>query len=519
MIITPLKQGEADWLALHTEKCTASQAPAMMGASKYQTRNALLAEKALGIRPEINPFTQILFDRGHAAEAAARPLAEAIIGEELYPVVGLDDTETMMASFDGLTMDGRIVFEHKLFAKGLADQVIAGELEDHYTWQLDHALAVSGAEKALFMVSNGTPDQMTYLWYTTTPERQEQLKAGWAQFREDLANYQHREVAPPVVANLPMALPALKIEISGEVRANNLALYQAAYVEQIRTIPTDLKTDEDFATAESMVKFLDKAEKEIEYAKNYAVSQASSIDELYMALDQLRAEMREKRLTLNRLVTTRKEQIRASIVEEASRELDSYLAVLNGTLDGTSMPATHKADLTTAIKNKRTVKGLRDACDDVVAQTKGRYKLTHSRLCDKLILFTDLAQGWDHLFPDVDALVNRHDADAITSIIKQRIADAQAAEERRKASLADNLKRVQQAAEEVAAQAQAQADAIAQPNEIAEKEAPLTDVCVSLKGNKVLFHSSRYSFYLSLEETRLIYSELTTLLAETHETV
>ena len=313
MIITPLKQGEADWLALHTEKCTASQAPAMMGASKYQTRNALLAEKALGIRPEINPFTQILFDRGHAAEAAARPLAEAIIGEELYPVVGLDDTETMMASFDGLTMDGRIVFEHKLFAKGLADQVIAGELEDHYTWQLDHALAVSGAEKALFMVSNGTPDQMTYLWYTTTPERQEQLKAGWAQFREDLANYQHREVAPPVVANLPMALPALKIEISGEVRANNLALYQAAYVEQIRTIPTDLKTDEDFATAESMVKFLDKAEKEIEYAKNYAVSQASSIDELYMALDQLRAEMREKRLTLNRLVTTRKEQIRASI--------------------------------------------------------------------------------------------------------------------------------------------------------------------------------------------------------------
>ena len=189
MIITPLKQGEADWLALHTEKCPASQAPAMMGASKYQTRNALLAEKALGIRPEINPFTQILFDRGHAAEAAARPLAEAIIGEELYPVVGLDDTETMMASFDGLTMDGRIVFEHKLFAKGLADQVIAGELEDHYTWQLDHALAVSGAEKALFMVSNGTPDQMTYLWYTTTPERQEQLKAGWAQFREDLANY------------------------------------------------------------------------------------------------------------------------------------------------------------------------------------------------------------------------------------------------------------------------------------------------------------------------------------------
>ena len=43
---------------------TASEAPAMMGASKYMSRNKLLDLKKSGIADPITPFQQALFDKG-----------------------------------------------------------------------------------------------------------------------------------------------------------------------------------------------------------------------------------------------------------------------------------------------------------------------------------------------------------------------------------------------------------------------------------------------------------------------
>ena len=83
----------------------------MMGESPYKTRDALLREKAVGVVAEVSSETQRRFDDGHRFEALARPLAEKIIGEELYPVVGSDSK--FAASFDGMTMFGDVIFEHK----------------------------------------------------------------------------------------------------------------------------------------------------------------------------------------------------------------------------------------------------------------------------------------------------------------------------------------------------------------------------------------------------------------------
>lgn len=65
MIIHNVEQGSAEWLALRLTKFTASEAPAMMGASKYTSRGELLRLKATGNAPEVSAQQQAIFDKGH----------------------------------------------------------------------------------------------------------------------------------------------------------------------------------------------------------------------------------------------------------------------------------------------------------------------------------------------------------------------------------------------------------------------------------------------------------------------
>lgn len=106
-----LKQGSQEWLAHRANHFNASDAPAMMGVSSYKTRNQLMHELHTGLPEEVNAETQKRFDDGHKFEAIARPLAEQIIGEELYPVVGVNGK--FSASFDGITLDDGTIWEHK----------------------------------------------------------------------------------------------------------------------------------------------------------------------------------------------------------------------------------------------------------------------------------------------------------------------------------------------------------------------------------------------------------------------
>ena len=122
MITHSVIQGTPEWRALRADYDTASEAQAMMGASPYMTRDELLQQKFTGIVPEVNEHHQALFDRGHAAEAAAREILEAVLGEELYPVTGSIEVDglSLLASMDGMNLNGNILFEHKLWNEKLA---------------------------------------------------------------------------------------------------------------------------------------------------------------------------------------------------------------------------------------------------------------------------------------------------------------------------------------------------------------------------------------------------------------
>lgn len=445
MQVHNVQQGTPEWHALRSSYFTASEAPAMMGASKYQTRNDLLALKKTGIFPEVTPQQQAIFDRGHATEEMARPLVEEMIGEELYPIVGTSGN--LLASMDGATMLGDTLFEHKLWNATLAAAVLAGELEPHYYWQLEQQLLVSGAERVIFVCSDGTRDNFVHMEYRPVAGRREQLVAGWAQFEEDLGAFEVKEAKVEVIGAAPDQLPALRIEVTGMVTASNLDAFKAHALEVFGNINTELKTDQDFADAEKTVKWCSEVEDKLKAAKEHALSQTESIDALFKAIDDIAAEARRKRLELDKLVKSRKDSIRTEIVMDSAKALQDHIDQIDATLGGRiRMPKVH-ANFAEAIKGKRTIDSLNEAADSELA----RAKIEASRIGDLIRLniasLNELAANHKFLFHDAQDLVQKANDDLV-ALIKVRINEHEQAEQKKR----DDAELARQQAQQQAAQ-------------------------------------------------------------------
>ena len=100
--LTDLVQGSKEWKEVRKQHFTASECPAMLGLSKYTTRNELLEQKATGVTPEVSPSQQRLFDKGHKVEEMARPIAEAFMDEEVYPATITNEVEGLKSDQDSL---------------------------------------------------------------------------------------------------------------------------------------------------------------------------------------------------------------------------------------------------------------------------------------------------------------------------------------------------------------------------------------------------------------------------------
>lgn len=425
-----LTQGTEAWHQFRASHFTASDAPAMMGASKYKTRGQLIKEKATGLVPEVTPEQQRIFDRGHAAEAAARPIAEKIIGADLFPATGECEAAPMLAaSFDGITMDDSVIWEHKLINAELA-KADAETLGEHYKIQLDQQLLVSGAEKCLFMASDGTEENCNWFWYYPQPERLARIVPGWTQFEQDVANYTPEPEEATAVGKAPESLPALRIQVTGMVQDSNLQEFKATAIAVFNGINRDLSTDQDFANAEKTVKWCKGVEDELAAAKKHALSQTASIDELFRAIDDISATARQTRLELDKLVKARKEAIREEIRSGAVKAFGDHIASLEKTFGGRIHMPKVPCDVASAMKGKKTMSSLRDAADTTVAQAK----IAANEIADRIRLNLETlradAKGYEFLFNDAQQLVEKENDD-LKAVIQLRINEHKAAEEKR----------------------------------------------------------------------------------------
>lgn len=467
--IIEAQQGSPEWHKFRATSFGASEASAMLGISSYKTRSQLLKEKATGLVPEVDAATQARFDRGHEYEAIARPWAEEIVGEDLYPVTLAMDIDgiTLSASMDGLTMLEDVGWEHKTMNSKLAASLSEGVIPDEYHPQLEQQMLVSGAEKIMFMASSGNQDEMMYAWYEGNPELRQRIIGGWKQFAKDLADYQHKESEAEAVADPQEALPAVVVQVSGSLAiTDNLDVFGKALSSFVDNLNLAPKTDQDFANLEAAAKALKKAEDALTSEEDRALAQADGIEALRRTVAQYRELARTTRLRAEKVVKAEKENRRNEIRIAAVEAFRAHIDQINATLDGRVRLPDISIDVAGAMKGKKSIASLEDAANTELARAKIEANKVADLIRINLATLDAGSKGYEHLFADVQQIVLA-DNDHLQLLIKSRISEFKAAEQARLAAERERIREEEQAkARQEAAAEQRQEDTSSKPSDL-----------------------------------------------------
>lgn len=525
MITHDLQQGTPEWHAFRAKHFPASDAAAMLGESPFTTRSELLLEKSTGVAREIDAETQRRFDRGHRLEALARPLAEEIIGSELYPVVG--SVGRLSASFDGLTMDESICFEHKELNNEIRACETVEQLPLYIRIQMEQQLMVSDAGQCLFMATqrddewNLIEDPVVF-WYTSDPDLRKRIEAGWEQFEKDLQAYQYEAPEPEAIGRAPDSLPALRVESSGMVTVASLREFKAMAMEVLDAINTDLQTDEDFATAKATVKWCKSVEDQLEAEKRRALlderrralSHIASIEEQLRTLDDIKEVSRQRRLTLEKLVKQRETSIRFEKIEAARKKFHAHVAELQEEIRGVLL-LVNTPDFGAAIKGLKTLSSVQNAIDTALASAKIEANASAKDIRDKLAWYKAHAADYDYLFRDMQQIIDKPMEDfvlTVTSRIEQKkkeeAARIEAERERIRKEEAEKLIAMQQQAKVPAQAVEDAKPAASPPVHVAEPMAARSSKTLTLEDINAAVLAEREACARACEEVGLHPSSL-----------
>ena len=438
MKIVDLVQGSPEWHAHRATHWNASEAPVMLGVSPHCTRDEMLRAYATGIHTEITEFQERIFAAGHAFEALARPLAEQIVGEDLYPCVGVDGRYS--ASFDGLTLLQDTAFEHKSINDDLralllrieeGEQITGADLREDYRVQMEQQCLVSGATRVLFMATRWEGETLVeqfWCWYTPDLELRARIVAGWPQFERDRQDWQPVDHKPQPVAAPVEGFGVLALRVEGRVLASNLDAFRAGADAFLARLPRpgDLQTDQDFADADAAAKACADAEDRIAAAKAMALAQMADVDAVLRTADTIAETIRRARLALEKAVASEKESRKAALVRAGVESVHAHYAEINATLGehrmivGVEVPAAVGA----SIKGLKTLASMRDRINTAVAAAKidASQRAERIRACIAV-----LAEHAEHaqLFPDRVQLCATKAPDDLRNLAASRIAEHQ----------------------------------------------------------------------------------------------
>lgn len=469
--IVQLVQGTAEWHAHRAKHFNASEASAMLGLSPYQSRSDLLKAKATGITPEVDGAKQRLFDAGHAAEAAARPIAQEVIGQELFPITATREVNglPLSASYDGATMGDDIVWEHKLMNATLASSLSRGVIPEQYHPQLEQQLLVIGAEKALFMATSSDKTAMECVWYTSNPEMRQRLIAGWAQFKIDLESYVPAPIKIQPTAKVVSSLPVVfDMRVQGTLVSCNLEQYKPAALAYIGAINTELNSDEDFVNADADAKFCRDSADKLELAIEQALGQMGDINQALNTVREIAAAFDAKGLALEKLVKAEKENRRTAIVGDAAAELVTHVRKLNERIGKPFMPQI-ASDFSGVVKGLKSLDSMKDEVATELARCKIEANATADRIQANLAVLQK-RQELAFLFADVAQIVLKQ-LDDFQNTVTARIAAHEAAEAAKEEATRERIRLEEQAKAEQAAREKLAAEQAAAAAELAAAKA------------------------------------------------
>jgi predicted phage-related endonuclease len=468
MKILDLVQGSDEWKAKRLECITASEAPAMMGASKYMTRNQLLDMKKGAAQKPIDKFTQALFDKGHAAEDSARKLLEINWLEDFPPVVGVIDLDLgieLLASFDGFNASMKMPWEHKLWNETVAENVRNKVLEPLHYWQLEFQMLVSDTNACTFTCSDGTDQKSVSMIYQSQESRRAELIAAVKQFAIDLEGHEIKAKTQELVAKKQDAFPSIECRVEGSVVVSNLGDYipviEKLAKEQMSII---LESDQDFADKEAF-------NKNVKEGRASLKLKAGEIEEKFESLAEFNGYVAQADKILQKLQSHGEKQVKESkeskkfaITEGAHKEIREHLNEISKKINGVQIQGVD-ADWNAIIKGKRSFEKMQDAVDTEVANLKTQANEMAANIRKNLDTLTELAGGHKFLFSDHAELILKNNDDLI-NLIKARIVEHENAEKER---IEQERQRIQEE-EEAKAQREAEAKAEAEREKIRQEE-------------------------------------------------
>lgn len=419
--IVPFQQGTPEWVQHRARSLNASDLAAAMGLSPYLTRAELIERIATGIVPEVDAATQRRFDKGHEVEAMARPLAEEVIGEELYASVFVADVDGLhlSASLDGHTLLNDATWEHKQANAALIACLNSGVVPEQYHPQMEQGQMLNGATRTLFTASNGTRESAVHVWYESRPELRAKIIPTWKQLMADVAAYVPTATEVKPVGRTPEQLPALRSSVRGElVLESNIKEWESAALVYIKSVRDhELKTDQDFEDATAAVQWCISSKTTLDGLKSNLMSATGDVNTAVGTLDRLMSELDKTRIQFTKAIDGRKAERKAEIVAGGVAAFAQHIRDLNAAMPANYMPVV-PSDFGGCIKNLRTFASIQNAVDSELARVKIAAGEIATRIQTNIGKLD--AANTPGLFADISTLVLKQ-PDDLAAIIAQRL--------------------------------------------------------------------------------------------------
>ena len=228
----PMKQSSPEWLEYRRTRGGASEVAALLGCSPWYPRTAAdLYDLKTGATSK---YVSAAMNRGNELEPVARALVEEDVGEAFCPgMVAYSENPRIIASLDGITLDGDRIIELKVPAKGRESELWAhihkhGRPPEYYWWQVQQQLLCSGADHAIFAVYSHDPRDLATVIVDHDEQAQERIVEVWTEFFAALDSGQRPESdGEPVARDDAEWLAAAQ-----EWQASKLALDSATTAEK-----------------------------------------------------------------------------------------------------------------------------------------------------------------------------------------------------------------------------------------------------------------------------------------------
>lgn len=214
----------------------------------------------------------------------------------------------------------------------------------------------------------------------------------------------------------------LVIQVRGEVLETNFSEWKESIIGRIRSVVTELNTEEQFAQASDDVKQFKAAESALKDAKAKAISQASDIQQLFSAIDEVSAEVRQVRLILERQIKQRKSEIKEELIDQGIKAIQDYIAGLSEDFRSIDHSVyLDRAEISHVIKGRRGVEGVSTAIDQHCDQVKRQIEVMAACVANNAARIDSMPVGHKALFQDRPSLLALH-MDELNKLIDQRIA-------------------------------------------------------------------------------------------------